>query len=136
MSTMSDNSDSSVLTKFTRSSSADSTVKFHNMRKEYTRNSNKTELFVFLFGQNNGKTTDLWPIWGHVAWITRKICWAKYICMYVRWSKQKHAYNKIQYIHIAILINKIVIKTPLNKQHNRNLIRASRINRYNVTAYG
>lgn len=59
MSTMSDNSDSSVLTKFTRSSSADSTVKFHNMRKEYTRNSNKQNYLFFA-----GKTTEKRLIYG------------------------------------------------------------------------
>lgn len=44
---MSHISDSLVLTKFTRSSSADSTGKFHNMRKEYTRNSNKQNYLFF-----------------------------------------------------------------------------------------
>lgn len=56
---MSDNSDSSVLTKFTRSSSADSTGKFHNMRKEYTRNSNKQNYLFFA-----GKTTEKRLIYG------------------------------------------------------------------------
>lgn len=56
---MSDNSDSSVLTKFTRSSSADSTVYFHNMRKEYIRNSNKQNYLFFV-----GKTTEKRLIYG------------------------------------------------------------------------
>lgn len=66
------------------------------MRKEYTRNRNKQNYLFFA-----GKTTEKRLIYGLFGgtWRGSHEKYAKlntYVCMYVRWSKQKHAYNKIQ----------------------------------------